>query len=602
MTVFVPRSVCAKPALMAVGLCVVLSVGAVARADRPSAPRLLPKTTVAYASIPDVPEATERFMNTSSGRMSQNPQLKPLLEEVYGALAQVVDNVKDQTGLSLSEMLAIPQGQITVALVAPDDARPAVVVMLDAGDQLSRVQGLLDRADAAANRAGSESTKQTLHETTIVVYEDGGIGNQGDIPLAYFEKDGTIVVATDPDVLKQILAVWNGEKGATLADNRKFTTIMSRCGDPSQKPQLVWFADPIEIMRAFGRENSGLRVAVAMLPSLGLDGVTAAGGAMRMDVDEFDSITHAHLLLAHPRDGVVEAIAFTPGDTTPQRWVPIETVNYMTARLDLEKAYKTVEELFDSFQGDGALAASIEKRMNQPLGMDIREDVLSGLTGRMTYVNWIERPITIQSSALLIALELKQEAEVDKVLEKLQAKFSQVLVEKSYGGNDYYKISPPGVEARLAEARPDQMVPNLPCFGIVDRSFIFADREALFQRVIVCSKESTDKLADNVDYKLITSKIARQSKGATPVMVAFSRPEEAMRFMYDLANGDRTRKFLGEQGKNNPFFKSINSALESNPLPPFAVLEQYLAPSGTFVLDDETGLHYISFALRSESK
>ncbi len=72
--------------------------------------------------------------------------------------------------------------------------------------------------------------------------------------------------------------------------------------------------------------------------------------------------------------------------------------------------------------------------------------------------------------------------------------------------------------------------------------------------------------------------------------------------MYDLANGDRTRKFLGEQGKNNPFFKSINSALESNPLPPFAVLEQYLAPSGTFVLDDETGLHYISFALRSESK
>jgi hypothetical protein len=569
-------------------------------ADRPAAPRLLPKTTVAYVSIPDLPAATQRFMQTSTGRMSQDPQLKPLLKEVYASAAQLVGTLKDRIGLSLSEILAIPQGQITVALVAPDEAEPALVAILDTGDQLSRAQGLLETATDAANRAGVEKTKETSHETTIVIFD--GVGRRGDSRLAYFEKDGTIVAATNVDVLKQILAAWNGEKGSTLADNRKFTSIMSRCGDSSQEPQLVWFADPIDLIRAVGRDNAGARVAVAMLPSLGLDGISAAGGAMRMDVDEFDGMSHAHLLLEHPRDGVLEAIAFTPGDTTPERWVPAEMVNYMTLRLDLEKAYKTLEKLFDSFQGDGALAASIETRLDLPLGIDVRKDVLSGLTGRITYVNWIERPITIQSSAILIALELKKDAQVDKALEKLQTKFSNFLVEKSYGGNDYYKISPPRVSERIAEARPGQMVPNLPCLGIVDRSFIFTDHESLFQRVVVCSKESTDKLADNVDYKLITSKIARQGKGATPVMVAFSRPEEAMRFMYDLANGDRTRQFLGRQGENNPFFKSLNSALESHPLPPFAVLEQYLAPSGTFILDDETGLHYISFSLRAGSK
>ena len=599
MTNGVARFTNPKTAVLAAGLAVALATTSMVRADRPSIPRLLPKTTVAYVSIPDVPDATERFMNTSTGRMSQDPQLQPLLKEVYASVAQLVDTLKDRIGLSLSEILAIPQGQITVALVTPDEAQPALVVMLDSGDQLSRAQGLLDRVTDAANRAGVERIHEKAHDTAIVVFD--GVGRRG-TRVSYFEKDGTIVAATNLDVLKQILAVWNGEKGSTLADNRKFTTIMSRCGDPSQKPQLVWFADPIELMRAIGRDNAGVRVAVAMLPSLGLDGVSAAGGVSRMDVDEFDSVAHAHLLLEHPRDGVLEAIAFTPGDTTPERWVPSNISSYMTVRLDLEKAYKTLEELFDSFQGDGALAASIETRMNRPLGIDLREDLLSALSGRLTYVNWIARPVTIQSSATLIAFELKKEAEVDKVLEKIQAKFSNVLVEESYAGSHYYKFSPPRFRERRAQAGPGEIVPPTPCFGVVDRSLIFADHESLYRKAAVTSKESTDKLADAVDYKLITAKLARQGGGAAPAMIAFSRPEEGMRFMYDLANGDQARKFLGQRGQENPFFKSLNSSLKSHPLPPFAVLEQYLAPSGGLVLEDETGLHYIGFALKAGKK
>ena len=585
-----------KSALLAAGLALSIALAGMVRADQPSAPRLLPKTTVAYLSFPDVPEMNKRFMNTATGKMSQDPQLKPLLKEVYASMAQLVDTLKDRIGLSLSEILAIPQGQITVALVTPDEADPALVVMLDTGDQLSRAQTLLERATDAASQAGIEKIHEKAYDSPIVILD--GFGNQG-IRVCYFEKEGTIVAASNLDVLKKILAVWNGEEGATLADNRKFTTIMSRCGDPSQRPQMIWFADPIDMMRAFGRNNTGVRVAVAMLPTLGLDGISAAGGTSIMDIDEFDSIAHSHLLLEHPRDGVLEAIAFSPGDTTPERWVPANVASYMTLRLDLEKIYQTVEELFNSFQGDGALAASIETRINQPLGIDIREDLISALTGRFTLVNWIDRPVTIQSSATLMALELKKDTEVDKVLEKLHAKFGNVLVEESYAGSTYYRISPPGLRERLAQSQPGEMVPPMPCFGIIDRSLIFSDREGLYKKVAVTSKESTDKLADAVDYKLITAKIARQGKGASPVMIAFARPEESMRFIYDLAGAEQTRQFLGQQAQNNPFFKSLNSSLQSNPLPPFAVLEQYLAPTGGLVLEDETGLHYIGFALKA---
>ncbi len=599
----------AKPrfALIAAGLALSVHLASMVHADRPSTPRLLPKTTVGYLSIPDVPEMAERFMNTSTGRMSQDPQLKPLLKEVSALVAQVAAPLKDAIGLSLSEILAIPQGQITVALVSPDEANPALVVMLDTGDQLSRAQRLLDRVNGAANGAGVERTQHKAHDTTIVIFD--GFDDEGS-RICYFEKEGTIVAATNLDVVKQILAVWSGEKGPTLADNREFTSIMSRCGDPSQKPQLVWFVDPIELMRDLGRDNVGMRVAVAMLPTLGLDGISAAGGAVRMDVDEFDSVAHAHLLLDRPLDGVLKAIAFSSGDTTPERWVPAKISSYMTVHLDFEKVYKTVEELVDSFQGDGALAASIEMRINRPLGIDLGEDLISALTGRFTFVNWIDRPDTvrsdaaqiIQSGAVLIAFEFKKEAGADKVLEKLQAILGSVLVEESCAGRNYYKISPPADREKRAQAGPGEIMPPQPCFGVIDRSLIFSIKEAFYRKVAVTSKETTDKLADAVDYKLITAKIARQGGGAAPIMISFTRPEEAVRLIYDLANADQTRRFLGQQAQDNPLFKSLNSALQSHPLPPFAVLEQYLAPSGSLVLEDETGLHYIGFALKAAQK
>ena len=60
-----------KSTLLAAGLAVALAMAGPVGADRPSVPRLLPKTTIFYLSIPDVPDMTERFMNTSMGRMSQ---------------------------------------------------------------------------------------------------------------------------------------------------------------------------------------------------------------------------------------------------------------------------------------------------------------------------------------------------------------------------------------------------------------------------------------------------------------------------------------------------------------------------------------------------
>src|SRR6185503_15298711 len=106
------------------------------------------------------------------------------------------------------------------------------------------------------------------------------------------------------DLAKQLLAMWNGQQESgtmTLADNRKFTSIMSRSmGGKGEEPQITWYADPIEIFRRVGRGNTGAQFAMAVVQGIGLDGLKGIGGSLLFAAEEFDGIFHTHILLDNP--------------------------------------------------------------------------------------------------------------------------------------------------------------------------------------------------------------------------------------------------------------------------------------------------------------
>ncbi len=122
-----------------------------------------------------------------------------------------------------------------------------------------------------------------------------------------FEKDRTLVASSSANVLRNVLWNWNGSRPApsgaeadengftptaTLESNEKFLAIMRECRRPHDPPpNLVLYADPIELARQFGRASPGVMLAVAMLPQLGLDGVLAFGGAMTSSTGGYDSLS-----------------------------------------------------------------------------------------------------------------------------------------------------------------------------------------------------------------------------------------------------------------------------------------------------------------------
>src|SRR5262245_65931639 len=118
-----------------------------ATADHPVAPKLLPERTLALLRVTDTPLLIERFRETAIGRIGRDEELKPLVSKLYATVQELWGEIEDRVGLPLDQLLKIPQGEISLALVAPPEQSPAVVVLLDVKDQLPQAKKLLERGE-----------------------------------------------------------------------------------------------------------------------------------------------------------------------------------------------------------------------------------------------------------------------------------------------------------------------------------------------------------------------------------------------------------------------------------------------------------------------
>jgi hypothetical protein len=179
------------------------------RGERPKAPELLPDNTLALIRVADVPELITKFKNTSGGKMSQDPQLKPLFEHLYGKAVEAFALIEKEVGLPLPKILELPKGEICVGLIGPDVGKPVLVAWLDAGDQVDSAQKLLARATEVLDAQGLKKTEETVEGTKLTIYDlpDRDLGQ-----LVFFEKDKTVVgfVGNNRQVVEHFLARWDG--------------------------------------------------------------------------------------------------------------------------------------------------------------------------------------------------------------------------------------------------------------------------------------------------------------------------------------------------------------------------------------------------------
>ncbi len=586
-------------------------------ATRLTAPQLFPEKTLAYVRIDDVQQLNADLGRTSVGKLGNDDQLKPILSEFYGSLVRNTAQLQEAIGLNLDELLSIPSGELSIALLpghrgsastkskkndddeAVDDepARPAIAVLLDAGQEISSVQVLLNRMHEAATDMVHE--EKAFERLTLHRYQHPERRRQR---IAYFIDDGVIIATSDPDYAEVLAARWLGlpSDDGVLADNRKFTSMMARCvGTAGERPQVSFYVDPLEIVRQLLPRTATTSMVLAMLPALGIDGIEAVGGSAIIAPPDFDSISHFHLSLSSPRRGILSLLRPKSGSTTPEPWVPDSIAGYSTINWDLASTLQGIERLFNQFRGDDALNGQVFAPLSKRLDLDFRKDILDNLEGRITILQGFVRPVRINSGSNVYAVRLKNpEYFKNNVLPKLLKQVEQRFKITTEGfGKLTAQVFVPGREQTDSNAAIRQ--PEI-CVAFIDDYLVVADSRYMMRQLADCSAGGSPPLKESLEYQLISDRIAAQLQDKECSAISFARPEESLQMFYELARDPKNRERLKGMSENNPFFKALLSALESHELPPFSVIAKYLAPSGGYLVEEETGLHYTSFTLRRE--
>ena len=594
---------------------------------RPPTHELLPETTVAFVQVDNFRDLITKMQESSMGQMMQEEEIANLTAGLWDETKAAYEDVKDEVGLEVDDLVGLPAGEMTFAVIAPRRKDPEFMMILELNEENDGLDRVLDRARQAINEDGEEITTDDADEDGIEYESFNAEGKR----VKFFRMGGLLVGSTSEDELDAFVDRWAGrevEKVRPLTENRKFVTIMNRClGSKDIKPEARFFVDPIALAKSATRGDVGSQVAINLLPVLGLDGLLGVGGSMILSEDDFESIVHGHVLLASPKTGLFEMLALKPTSYEPEPWLPSDAVSYMTTSWDIDQMIAELTKMIETFQGEGKVDEWIENNINAEIDLDLKEDVLGLLTGRVTYVQWMEPPLKLNSQVNVISLEIKDDklAEFELALEAIIDRVNrdeedgeEGIEETDYNGIRIWQQPAAVMENRLERRRErraerraergeeeddfqaDVNIPQ-PAFALIGNHLVISPQSAKFIRHAIDTDQGDfESMVSDPKFATISKKMTRLLKDDSPCGMIYSNPEESMRMMFELANSEGAKALMTRGAEDNPYVAGFRDRLEQNPLPDFEKVRKYFKPAGGYMLSDDTGYHMLIFNMRND--
>lgn len=630
--------------------------------NRPRTQELLPETTVAFIQIDDFRDMVGKLQETSFGQMTQDESIAPLIDGLWDEARLAYGEVEDEVGVTLEDIRELPSGEMTFAIIAPRRQSPEYMLIIELDTESGAGERILERGrEVIADETGEPITTEESEDG--IEYETFNAAGKN---FKFFEKDGLMVGCSSEEELDAFVDRWmerEVEKVRPLTSNRKFVTIMNRClGNNEIEPEARFFIDPIGLARSATRGNFAAQAAINFLPIIGLDGLLGIGGSMLLSEDDFESVVHGHILLSNPRKGVLEMLALKPTDYQPEPWLPADTATYITTSWDVDQLLAELSKMVDLYQnGEGLVDEWIDGNINKQIQMDLKEDVLAHLTGRVTYAEWIAPPMALNSQVQLFAMELSDPEAFEESFESIiQEVTGGNVIDRSSGndipednirnGNDQdreswmakseYKgfktwtVSQASIDRRQAlrnqrrEARrraenPDgegfnepaepedpavvemraDMRPR-PAMALVGNYLLmsFSSRSMDFIEHAIDTAEGEEMpMIDDENFMEVQRKMTRLLRSDMPCAMTYQNPEHAFRMLFELAGSEQTQAFFSSQMDDNPVLSGIQSRFAENPLPDFDEMKGYFRPTGGFVVSDDTGYHFLAFSMKADS-
>ena len=558
-----------------VSLFAVLAVPALHAEDKESvsSDRLLPPGVLLHVRFSDISDLKERLPKTGFGKMYQDESMSDVRAKVEEAFNKASAEAGKELGFPLSDLLELPTGEFSFALLQPAGRDLAGVAMMDIGDAQETLDKALAKLDEALTKNGATKKTETVEEVEVSIYEipkqGSGSSDSEKNTFCYFVEDGMFVGGSDLTVLQDVLARWEGDSDDVLAEEEIYSYIREKCATREEGDSVVeWYIDPMGLVTAALNANEDLSTQALMfsayLPTLGLDKFKALGGNLDLAEGGYDSHSRNFMYIEQPTTGVVRAFEFPPTDLTPPNWVGASTPQYTAMNWDATGAYVALTEMADTLMNQPGAAAQQVGQAAQQLGFHPKDDLIDQLDGPIVMLSDIDAKAEQVAQRVLVAVKLKDSDKFQETLNALLEKAGSAVTERDFEGTKVYDIQSPNPE----------MAPAL----AIAKDHLFVSTHAdMLEAALRPNSSDSDSLAESKDFrqmiKLMPSKVS---------MLTFSDMAKQLKPTYDMVKSGKLDGLTEGQ---------FNSQI----LPDFEKIQKYFSTTGSYTVPDEKGVFSESF-------
>jgi hypothetical protein len=434
----------------------------------PAADQLLPNTTKAFMSIPNLDDLQQRFEKTQIYQLLNDPVVKPFADDLKQQLQARFDQTQARLGISFEGLEDLGAGEAASAVLAPnDEVQPyAVAVIVDATGAVEQAQELVDRIGKQLVEDGAERSEIKIDDHDVVMYTVTDEQDADKTYMVYYRIHEEHIVSTDHrEVMQDILNRFKNPGNDNVAAIAAYQSAMKHCQQAAgdTEPQLRWFVEPFgyakTIQAAAGVNPQGKNFH-ELLIGQGFGAIMGAGGWVH--VAEGDHEFRHHTWVSAPRttDAITAQIAKETAaadagterdpriaakesdkyvlamrmldfpnskNLKPQAWIPNVVSTYSTINWNMKEAFEfaktLVNEYLDSEEGQDLfeeILKGIAHDVNGPQ-LDIRDEFVAYLAGRISVITDYREPIDVDSNQWMAIIEVTDPKAIENAVAKFMA-------------------------------------------------------------------------------------------------------------------------------------------------------------------------------------
>ncbi|SIO12812.1 hypothetical protein SAMN05444166_2601 [Singulisphaera sp. GP187] len=588
-----------------VGLAGLSLVAAQSRAATPPE-KVYPDSTIAFLKVNDATALRESFKQSQFGQLWNDTGLKSWREDFAERLNEAGKSLKAKIGVTYQELLQLPQGPVSIAVVRREDPKLPVAILItaDAGKNTSKLNEVLAKATQQSEQAGSKVATETFKGATLHVIQpppskdkpkDDAKDDRPEPPVVWTNQGTVFIIGSDVDATKDLLANAEGRTNS-LESVDSYAQTQKKIGADAQ---VSWFVDLAKVIKLAAQgaaaQNKGnaaqTQQVEAIIQMTGLNGLKAAAGSFTLNKGNFDSLTKTYVYAPGAPQGLLKIFSLPRVNLRPESWVPATVASYQTWSWDLDNAYTAINDVVNMIQ-PGMLQV-LEQQLVGPNGgepLKFQNDIFGPLGDRITLISDFKKPIKEDNQRMVLGVALEDAKAFQSTLNKLIGIAGGAPKKREFQGTTIYDFEIPDVpnNANLGNARQFKG----PISVAVAKNTVFVSSEPTLLELVL--RGGGPSLADSPDYQAVAKEIPEKAS-----TLSFVRPEEQARLSYDMVKSGQFEKALqGSAVAGGPDLGNIGKLIDKDKLPDFSIFAKYLSQGGSYGVQEEDGFSVTGFSLR----